>query len=67
MSDTNRTTKRIARLAVTALIVVIAAIAATYLIGPATDPRTTASVSAPAHGEPENHAAPSTPSGGSKP
>jgi hypothetical protein len=48
MSDTNRTNKRLARIAATALIVVIAAIAASYLIGPATDPRTTASVSAPA-------------------
>jgi len=47
MSDTNRTNKRIARLGATAMIVVIAAIVASYLIGPATDPRTTASVSAP--------------------
>jgi len=67
MSETNRTNKRIARLGATAMIVVVAAIAASYLIGPATDPRTTASVSAPPQGEPENLGAPSNPSGGSRP
>lgn len=67
MSETNRTNKRIARIAATAMIVVIAAIAASYLIGPASDPHKTASVSAPAQGEPENLGAPSNPSGGSKP
>lgn len=67
MSDTNRTNKRIARIAVTVMLVVIAAIAASYLIGPASDSRKTASVSAPAQGEPKNLAAPSNPSGGSKP
>ncbi len=49
------------------MIVAIAAIAASHLIEPATDPRATSSVSAPAQGGPENLAAPANPSDGSKP
>ncbi len=67
MSGINRTNKRIARIGATAMIVVIAAIAASYLIGTASDPRKTASVAAPVQGESENLAAPSNPSGGSRP
>lgn len=67
MSDINGTNRRIIWIGATAIIVVIAATASSYLIGPATDPRTTSSVSAPALGEPENLAAPPNPSGGSNP
>lgn len=67
MGDINRTNKRIFRIGATAVLVIIAAVAASYLIGPASDPRKIASVSAPAQGEPQNLAAPSNPSGGSKP
>jgi hypothetical protein len=67
MSDNNRTNKRMIRIGATGVIVAVAAIAASYLIRPATDSRSTASVSAPAQGEPENLAAPANPSGGSKP
>jgi len=66
MSDNNRPNKRMIRIGATAVIVAIAAIAASYLIGSATDPRATSSVSAPAEGEPDNLAAPANPSGGSK-
>jgi len=67
LSEINRSNKRMIRIGATAVIVAIAAVAGSYLIGPATDPRTTSSVSAPAHGEPENLAAPANPAGGSKP
>lgn len=67
MRDPNRTNKRIIWIGGTATIVVIAATASSYLIGKATDPRTTSSVSAPALGEPENLAALPNLSGGSEP
>ncbi|WP_312408701.1 hypothetical protein [Rhizobium sp.] len=67
MRDEDRSNNRVIRIAVIAMMVVVAAVAAGYLLGPASDPRTTASVSAPAQGEPENLAAPANPSGGSKP
>lgn len=67
MSGNNRPNKRMIRIGATAMIVAIAAIAASHLIGPATDPRATSSVSAAAQGGPENLAAPANPSDGSKP
>ncbi|GGG06754.1 hypothetical protein GCM10010924_39360 [Rhizobium wenxiniae] len=67
MRDEDRPNSRIIRIAAIAMGVVVAAVAAGYLLGPASDPRTTASVSAPVHSEPENLAAPPNPSGGSKP
>lgn len=63
----SQSNKRVFRIGVIAFAVAIAAILGSYLIGPATDPRTTSSVSAPAHGEPENLAVPANPSGGSRP
>lgn len=67
MTDVSRTNRRLLRLVAMAVIVAIAAILGNYLIGPATNPRTTSSISAPAQGEPENLAAPANPAGGSKP
>lgn len=65
MTEVSRTNRRVLR--VTAIAVAIAAILGGYIIGPATNPRTTSSVSAPAQGEPENLAAPANPLGGSNP
>lgn len=61
MSGENRSKKRTIRIGATAVIVAIAAGAEIYLMGLATDPGTTSSVSTPAHGEPENVAAPANP------
>jgi hypothetical protein len=54
-------------IALVAGVLVVAAIGGSYLIGPATDPQATSSVTAPAQGEPENLAAPGNPAGGTKP
>lgn len=67
MTDISRTNRRVLRLIAVGVIVAIAAILGSYLLGPATNPRTTSSVSVPAHNEPNNLAAPANPSGGSNP